>query len=82
MINESKRIVAITGAGISTSCGIADFRGPNGVWTLEKKGEKPPSDGVSFDKAQPSYSHYALVELAKMGKKNKIISFISHTIVI
>ena len=69
MINESNRIVVLTGAGISTSCGIADFRGPKGVWTLEKKGLKPQNDGVSFDNAQPSYSHYALVELAKIGNK-------------
>lgn len=67
MIDESNHIVAITGAGISTSCGIADFRGPNGVWTLEKIGLKPSNHAVSFDQAQPSYSHYALVELAKMG---------------
>jgi NAD-dependent deacetylase len=39
-IDESSRIVALTGAGISTDSGIPDFRGPQGVWTKNPKAEQ------------------------------------------
>lgn len=33
LIQASQRIVALTGAGISTESGIPDFRSPGGLWT-------------------------------------------------
>jgi NAD-dependent deacetylase len=39
-IEEAQRVVALTGAGISTESGIPDFRGPQGVWTRDPKAEK------------------------------------------
>ena len=33
LIDEAGIIVPFTGAGISTECGIPDFRSPGGLWT-------------------------------------------------
>ncbi|XP_063539989.1 NAD-dependent protein deacetylase Sirt6 [Cydia strobilella] len=73
LINQSKHVVVHTGAGISTSAGIPDFRGPNGVWTLEKKGKKP-SINVSFADAKPTKTHLILKKLVECDRVHYIVS--------
>ncbi len=40
MLERARRVVVLTGAGISTDSGIQDFRGPNGLWTKDPDAEK------------------------------------------
>lgn len=65
--------VFLTGAGISTSAGVADFRGPNGVWTAEKAG-KPPPPSADFDQAVPTTTHMALAALVGAGYAKLVVS--------
>ncbi|PKA46333.1 NAD-dependent protein deacetylase SRT1 [Apostasia shenzhenica] len=74
LIQKSKHLVVFTGAGISTSCGIPDFRGPKGVWTLQKEGKGVPDASLPFDRAMPSLTHMALVELERTGILKFVIS--------
>ena len=73
LVKSSKHIVVHTGAGVSTSAGIPDFRGPKGVWTLEEKGLTPKMD-VDFDEAAPTLTHMALMKLVEVGKVHHIIT--------
>ncbi|KAL7063629.1 hypothetical protein AAHC03_0910 [Spirometra sp. Aus1] len=79
LIRTSKYTVVHTGAGISTTSGIPDFRGPKGsitfvdptinlgVWTLEKLG-KSPETSISFEEALPSPGHMSLVALERAAR--------------
>jgi len=74
IMRGSAHMVVYTGAGVSTSAKIPDYRGPQGVWTLQEKGMQPQFD-VTIEQALPTISHMALVELLE---KN-IMKFLSST---
>ncbi|RYH06144.1 hypothetical protein EON65_43230 [archaeon] len=77
LLRASQYCVVFTGAGISTSAGIADFRGPRGVWTRELLGDplKPEEKTAEvFNRAQPTYTHYAIKALIDQGYVKHLVS--------
>ncbi len=69
---ESKYLVVFTGAGISTESELSDFRGPDGIWTRQKKGLPPKTR--PFTSVEPNAGHRAIVELQDLGKLKFLIS--------
>jgi len=68
-----------TGAGVSTSCGINDFRGPNGIWTRQNQIQQgikveAPSRVVQSSNTNPSPTHMALSALQHSNYLNMLIS--------
>jgi NAD-dependent histone deacetylase SIR2 len=72
LIKASRRTVFFTGAGISTSAGIADYRGPNGVWTAAAEGRNVPSRPMLS--AVPSFTHMAMAKLSEADRLHFVIS--------
>lgn len=73
-IRASKHLVVFTGAGVSTSAGIADFRGPQGAWTLMAQGREHDLRSVDTLEAIPTPTHMALVELQNRGVLKYLVS--------
>src|SRR3954465_11889685 len=56
-LESAKRVVVLSGAGISTESGIPDFRGPNGLWTRDPEAEK--LSNISYYLADPDVGRKA-----------------------
>jgi NAD-dependent deacetylase len=90
MIADASTIVPFTGAGISTECGIPDFRSPGGLWTRNRPipfDEFMASQDArdeswrrrfamepTFAAAKPGRGHRALASLYRAGKIPAIIT--------
>eukprot|EP01121_Diplochlamys_sp_Union-15-3_P003325 TRINITY_DN13179_c0_g1_i1.p1 TRINITY_DN13179_c0_g1~~TRINITY_DN13179_c0_g1_i1.p1 ORF type:complete len:121 (+),score=17.80 TRINITY_DN13179_c0_g1_i1:69-431(+) len=74
-IKKSKHFCVFTGAGISTSAGIPDYRGPQGTWTLKEQGVlRREGKVIDANKAIPTIAHMSLVKLMEAGFLKHIIS--------
>src|ERR1700733_14416119 len=90
MMGDAKVVVPFTGAGISTECGIPDFRSPGGLWT---KNKPIPFDEFlasqearneswrrrfamdgHFSAARPGRGHLALASLYRAGKVPGVVT--------
>ena len=85
LILDSQHFIAFTGAGISTSSGIPDYR--SGVNTVLKTGpgawekraqnykqNQPNKNIVHMNKAIPSFCHMTLVALEQAGYLKYLVS--------
>ena len=71
---QAQHAVIYTGAGVSTACGISDYRGPNGVWTALAEG-RIPDEKFDLTSASPSYTHMAIQRLVEQN----IVKFVTST---
>ena len=89
-LDEAGRVVAFTGAGISTESGIPDFRSPGGLWSKNQpipfkefvaseearieSWRRKAAIDPSIAAASPSRGHRVLADLVARGKVTHVIT--------
>ena len=90
LVESSRVIVPFTGAGISTECGIPDFRSPGGIWTKNQPilfddflasqdmrneaWRRRFAMEEHFGGAKPGRGHRALASLYRAGKSPGVVT--------
>ncbi|HEY1362144.1 MAG TPA: Sir2 family NAD-dependent protein deacetylase [Xanthobacteraceae bacterium] len=90
LIATARVIAPFTGAGISTECGIPDFRSPGGLWTRnrpipfdeflasqrmrDEAWRRRFAMDAQFSDARPGRGHLALTSLYRSGKAPAVIT--------
>jgi len=90
MVGGAERVVAFTGAGISTECGIPDFRSPGGIWTKmrpiefddflasqemrDESWRRRFAMEEQFGGAKPGRGHLALASLYRAGRLRAVVT--------
>ena len=90
LIEEAAVVVPFTGAGISTECGIPDFRSPGGIWTKmrpidfseflasqemrDESWRRRLAMDEQFGGAKPGRGHLALASLYRTGKIPAVVT--------
>ena len=90
LVQGARRIVAFTGAGISTECGVPDYRSSDGLWARFKPMPFPEFLAseenrleawrryfvirASFADVKPGRGHRAIARLRALGKVSHVIT--------
>ncbi len=90
LVDGAGTIVPFTGAGISTECGIPDFRSPGGIWTRmrpidfsdfiasqearDESWRRRFAMEEQFGGAKPGRGHMALASLYRIGKSPGVVT--------
>jgi len=90
LLGKATRVVAFTGAGISTESGISDFRSPGGIWERYRMvtyqefiASREARIGYwrmkhelfrELKDARPNRAHLALAEMERMGRLHCLVT--------